>query len=226
MNDRFTFQQEPHASGGFAKIIKGRDNALERDVALKKLDPLVKEFPEADVERFRREARILAKLSHPNIPAIYDVDFAPGRFSIIFQFVEGKTLHDLIEQEGACQLSEVRSWFHQIASALDHAHSLGIIHRDIKPTNIIVKPDREAAYLVDFGIALTAEEAKKLTKSGFVIGTPGYMSPEQQSGGLGGPPVGYLLPWSDPVRSARWRVHFCGTISRAFRGERSHPSAN
>jgi len=181
-NPRFTLQQEPHGAGGFAKVTKGRDNVLERDIAVKVLDPLATEFTEADQERFRREARTLAKLSHPNIPAIYDVDFSPGKFSLIIQFIDGLNLKSLIEKEGRCQLGEARVWFHQIASALEHAHSSGIIHRDIKPANIIVRPDRESAYLVDFGIALSAEEAKKLTRSGFVIGTPGYMSPEQQAG--------------------------------------------
>lgn len=182
MPDGFTFQLEPHGAGGFAKVIKGRDNVLERDIAGKVLDPLATQFPEADQERFRREARILAKLSHPSIPAIYDVKFGTGTFLIIFQFIEGQTLRKVIEKEGPRQVSEARIWFHQIASALDHAHSLGIIHRDIKPDNIIVKPDRESAYLVDFGIALSAEEAKKITQSGFVVGTPGYMSPEQERG--------------------------------------------
>jgi serine/threonine protein kinase len=179
---RFTLQEEPHGTGGFAKVIKGRDNILERDIAVKVLDPLATEFSESDQERFRREARTLAKLSHPNIPAIYDVDFSPGKFSLIIQFIDGVNLKSPIDKEGRCQLSEARVWFHQIASALEHAHSLGIIHRDIKPANIIIRPDRESAYLVDFGIALSTEEAKKLTKSGFVIGTAGYMSPEQQAG--------------------------------------------
>jgi serine/threonine protein kinase len=178
---RFTLHEEPHGSGGFAKVTKGRDNVLERDVAVKVLDPLATEFNEADQERFRREARTLARLSHPNIPAIYDVDFSPGKFSLIIQFIDGPNLKALIDKDGRCQLGEAKEWFHQIASALERAHSLGIIHRDIKPA-IIVRPDRESAYLVDFGIALSADEAKKLTKSGFVIGTPGYMSPEQQAG--------------------------------------------
>jgi serine/threonine protein kinase len=182
VGSRFTFQDIPHGSGGFAKIIKGRDNDLERDVAVKVLDPLATAFSEADQERFRREARILARLSHPNIPAIYDIDFSPGKFSLISQFVDGVNLRQLLGKEGPCQVSEARLWFHQLASALEHAHSLEIIHRDVKPENIIITPDRESAYLVDFGIALSADEAKKLTKSGFVVGTPGYMSPEQQSG--------------------------------------------
>lgn len=179
---RFSFETEPHGAGGLARVIKGRDNDLDRDIAVKVLNPLATEFPEAEQERFRREARILARLSHPNIPAIYDVDFSPGKFLIIFQFIEGRTLRQIIEDEGPIEIGSARTWFSQIASALDHAHSLGIVHRDIKPDNIIVTPDRESAYLVDFGIALSAEDAKKLTKSGFAIGTPGYMSPEQQQG--------------------------------------------
>ncbi len=182
MAERFTFDKEPHGAGGFAKVIKGRDNTLERDIAVKVLDPLVTKFPQADQERFKREARILAKLSHPNIPAIYDVEFGPKSFLIIFQFIEGQTLRQLIESDGPCQISEAKTWFHQIASALEYAHSLGIVHRDVKPDNIIVRPDRESAYLVDFGIALSAEEAKRITQSGLVLGTPGYMSPEQERG--------------------------------------------
>jgi serine/threonine protein kinase len=179
---RFTFEDAPHGEGGFAKIMKGRDNILERDIAIKFLDPLATQFSEPEQERFRREARILARLSHTNIPAIYDVEFGAGKFSIIFQFVDGINLRHLINKEGPCQLSEAREWFRQIASALEYAHTLGIIHRDVKPENIIITPGRESAYLVDFGIALSAEEARKLTKSGFAIGTPGYMSPEQQGG--------------------------------------------
>ena len=180
--ERFSFQPCLHGAGGFAKVIKGRDNALERDIAVKVLDPLVTQFSEADQERFRREARILAKLSHPNIPAIYDVDFSDGHFMIIYQFIDGQTLREIINDSGPVQISTARTWFHQIASALEHAHGLGITHRDIKPENIIITPNRESAYLVDFGIAITAEDGKKLTKSGFVMGTPGYMSPEQQAG--------------------------------------------
>src|ERR1022692_4586769 len=120
MQHRFTFQTQAHAAGGFAKVIKGRDNVLDREIALKVLDPLVKQFPDEDVERFRREARILAKLSHPNIPAIYDVDFDNSRFMIVFQFIEGRTLKEVIDQEGPCQLGVAKNWFHQIASALDY----------------------------------------------------------------------------------------------------------
>lgn len=179
---RFTFQTKTHGAGGFANVIRGRDNLLEREIAVKVLNPLATKFSEPEQERFRREARILATLSHPNIPAIYDVDFSPGTFLIIFQFIEGPNLGELIEEEGPCDVGAVKSWFQQIASALDHAHQRGVVHRDIKPDNIIITPDRASAYLVDFGIALSAEDLSKLTRSGYVMGTPGYMSPEQIAG--------------------------------------------
>ncbi len=182
MTDRFTFADQVHGAGGFAKVIKGRDNVLERNVAVKVLNPLATEFSKTEQERFRREARILASLSHPHIPSIYDVSFSGGEtFLIVFQFIEGVTLRAVIDQ-GPCSINDAKSWFHQVASALDHAHDSGIVHRDVKPENIIIMPDRESAYLVDFGIALSTEDAKKLTASGWAIGTAGYMSPEQQAG--------------------------------------------
>jgi len=182
MVERFSFQTEIHGAGGFAKVIHGKDNTLDRDIAVKVLSPLIEQSSESDKERFRREARTLAKMSHPNIPAIYDVDFNDGKFLIIFQFIEGVTLRQIIADSGPVPINQARVWFHQLASALDYAHKLGIIHRDVKPENIIITPNKESAYLVDFGIAISAEDGRKLTKSGFVVGTQGYMSPEQQSG--------------------------------------------
>ncbi|MGO9166361.1 MAG: serine/threonine-protein kinase, partial [Candidatus Sulfotelmatobacter sp.] len=180
--ERFSFQTAIHGSGGFAKVIHGKDNALDRDVAVKVLSPLLDQANESDRERFRREARTLAKMSHPNIPSIYDVDFEDEKFLIIFQFIEGTTLRQIISDTGAVPITQARVWFHQLASALDHAHKLGIIHRDVKPENIIITPNKESAYLVDFGIAISAEDGRKLTKSGYVVGTLGYMSPEQHAG--------------------------------------------
>ena len=180
--ERFTFQTAIHGAGGFAKVIRGKDNELDRDIAVKVLNQLATEFEDEDRERFRREARILAKLSHPNIPSIYDIQFSKDHFLIVFQFIEGKTLRETLSESGPVPIALARRWFHQIASALEHAHGLGIVHRDIKPENIIITPNGESAYLVDFGIAITAEDGKKLTRSGYVIGTPGYMSPEQHRG--------------------------------------------
>ena len=182
MTERFTFETTVHGQGGFGKIHKGRDNALERDIAIKILRLPAGRFSGEENERFRREARTLAKLTHPNIPAIFDVVFQAEELRIVFQFIPGKNLRELLKEEGACKMGEVKQWFSQIAAALDHAHAMGIIHRDVKPENIIVTPNRDSAYLVDFGIALTKDESKRITKDGYVIGTPGYMSPEQEAG--------------------------------------------
>jgi serine/threonine protein kinase len=181
-NERFEFDPDTHGSGGFAKVFRGRDTYLERDVAVKVLDRLFTRFGQEDHERFRREARILAKLSHPNIPAIYDVRFDAEQPIIIFEFIEGVNLADYIRDEGPCSLPRARQWFCQVAAALDHAHERGVIHRDVKPSNIILSPGLETAYLVDFGIALSAEDQKRITESGYAVGTVGYMSPEQSRG--------------------------------------------
>ncbi len=170
---------DDHGEGGFGRISKRRDKILDRLVAVKQL----KMFQDGEArERFRREAKTLAKLSHPHIPAIYDVRFADDRMEIYFEFVEGRSLRELIKGGAVPSLDRARRWFTQIAAALEHAHSLQVVHRDVKPDNIIVTNDEVNALLVDFGIALTADDVKKLTKDGYAIGTPAYMSPEQTAG--------------------------------------------
>jgi eukaryotic-like serine/threonine-protein kinase len=104
---RFIFETKPHGQGGFGKIIKGRDNVLDRDIAVKVLDPLLTQFSEAERERFKREARTLARLSHPNIPAVYDVLFKDEQFLIVFQFVEGINLRKILEDEGPADLTRI-----------------------------------------------------------------------------------------------------------------------
>src|SRR5712691_111811 len=110
---RFSFESKPHGEGGFGRVIKGRDKYLERDIAVKVLNPLFTEFSPPERERFKREARILASLSHPNVPAIYDVVFGPTDFLLVFQFIEGKTLRDILDEEGAADLGKVQLWFRQ-----------------------------------------------------------------------------------------------------------------
>lgn len=178
---RYIVDATPVGTGGFGQVRKGRDTILERDVAIKTLDPILAAASETDRERFRGEAKTLAQLSHPNIPAIYDVVLDQERFHIIFQFIDGPNMRHVLA-DGPLAVEEARRWFGHVASALDHAHSRGRIHRDLKPENFIVTGNRQHCYLADFGLALSSEEKKRLTRNGYVVGTPGYMSPEQEDG--------------------------------------------
>jgi serine/threonine protein kinase len=184
MDTRYRIEVKVAGHGGFGVIDKAWDNALERWLAIKTLDPLFKHSPsEEDKERFKREAKTLASLTHPNIPAVYDVVFptAGNEFKILFQWIDGTTARDYLKNKGLLSLDQVRKWFGNISSALNHAHALQIIHRDVKPSNLIITNDLESCYLVDFGIALRASDISRLT-GGTPIGTPGYMSPEQERG--------------------------------------------
>lgn len=178
-DERYEIVDESHGKGGFGKVSKQRDKFLDRFVAVKQLHLIDDKEAKA---RFEREARTLARMSHPNVPAIYDVKFYGDSMHVYFEFLDGQTLSELIAQGAYPSMQDGRNWYLQIASALQHAHDLGIVHRDVKPGNIIVSEDRRTAYLVDFGIALTAADVKRITKSGYAIGTPGYMSPEQMAG--------------------------------------------
>jgi eukaryotic-like serine/threonine-protein kinase len=174
-------------SGGFGRVVHARDKWLEREIAIKILDP-IRALEESEQQRFLQEAKILARLSHPNIPAIYDVVFESGSddqeplFQIIFDYISGQTLRAWMDENGVVPIEKAKSWFTQLASALAHAHGLGVVHRDVKPENIIIRQPTDSCCLVDWGIALSPDEVKRLTRSGYVIGTPGYMSPEQLAG--------------------------------------------
>ncbi len=176
---RYQIVDSNHGKGGFGKVSKERDLFLERFVAVKTIH-MTEDKEER--EAFEQEARTLARLCHPNIPAIYDVLFAEQSMRIVFEFIGGLPLRDLIENDSLPYVREVCRWFEQIASALEHAHGLGIIHRDVKPENIIITPDQSSAYLVDFGIAVNPETLDQAVESEYILGTEGYMSPEQQDG--------------------------------------------
>jgi serine/threonine-protein kinase len=157
MDQRYRVEQAAVGEGGYGRIDKAFDTTLERPVAIKTLDPLFKTaLTDADIERFRREARSLAQLSHPSIPAIYDVQFSPetSEFRIIFEWVDGRNLREHLQERGVLDLNDARQNFALICSALTHAHTKGIIHRDIKPANVIFSEAAGTCYLVDFGIAL------------------------------------------------------------------------
>ena len=176
---RYETVEDVHGEGGFGRIQKQQDKLLNRLVAVKEL----KLLDDAEArERFAREAKTLAKMSHPNIPSIYDVEFLTDSMRIYFQFIHGADLRKIIGDGVTPTIEQVRRWFIQVASALEHAHGLGVVHRDVKPANIIVSTDRSSAALVDFGIAFTQDDVSKLTATGYVIGTAAYMSPEQAAG--------------------------------------------
>lgn len=183
MKDRFKILEPIAGQGGYGKVDKATDTALERDVAIKTLDPIFRDIEEIDIERFKREAKILAAVSHPNIPAIYDVEFNPDEkeFRLIYAWVEGKTLSRHLMDNGILSLEDVRKYFNNICSALAHTHSKNIIHRDIKPSNLIITHNLDNCYLVDFGVSLTTKDIERITNGSNAVGTPGYMSPEQEN---------------------------------------------
>jgi len=155
------------------------DPTLDRTVAIKVLKPFLMGDP-AFLERFRREARVAANLTHPNIVTIYEVGEDQGLQFIAMQYLPGRDLRRILQDEGTLPLARVATIVTQVAAALDYAHTRGLVHRDVKPSNIIVD-DEGHATLTDFGL-VRAVEGTGLTTTGAVLGTPEYMSPEQAEG--------------------------------------------
>src|SRR4051812_6628829 len=165
--------------GGAGVVYKAEDVKLERLVALKFLSTY-RSASEADTRRFLREARASSAVDHPNICTVYEVDETEdGRLFIAMAFCEGETLKRKIER-GPLPLPEAVRIAAQIASGLAAAHAKGIVHRDVKPANVIVAPDGRVK-IVDFGIAKLADQSR-LTRDGTAVGTAGYMAPEQIRG--------------------------------------------
>lgn len=169
--------------GGMAAVYRAYDPKLDRFVAIKVILRGIA-LDAASLERFNREARVIARLEHPHLIPVYDYDGQNDPPYIVMRFMESGTLKDVMDKAGALPINEVIFIYRQIASALDYAHKRGIIHRDIKPSNIMIDQDGNA-FLTDFGIARLMESTDSthgLTQTGYAVGTPGYMSPEQ---GLG-----------------------------------------
>ncbi len=167
--------------GGMAIVYKARDLVLNRPVAVKVLRP---QFgtDEDFVNRFRREAQAVASLSHPNIVSVYDVGQEEDTYFMVMEYVEGQTLKDLINQQGALPVAEAVRIAVQVCDALDHAHQNKIIHRDIKPHNILIGNNGRVK-VTDFGIARAVTSAT-ITHTGSVLGSVHYFSPEQARGGV------------------------------------------
>ncbi len=166
--------------GGFAAVYLVRDLTLKRPLAVKVLSPDLLLSATAQ-ERFRREAETVAQLSHPHIVPLHFIGNAGDIFYLAMEYVDGESLADRLEREGRIGVEDATRILREVASALDLAHRRGVVHRDIKPHNVLLERDSGRALVTDFGIARTAENSS-LTASGMVVGTPTYMSPEQVVG--------------------------------------------
>ncbi|MHC5020365.1 MAG: serine/threonine-protein kinase [Planctomycetota bacterium] len=165
--------------GGMGVVYRARHPDLGHDVALKVVRD--DDLPPNSLDRFRKEAEILAKLNHPAIVPVHDAGVWDGRPYFTMDLIDGHDLEDHIRHHGPMATAEALELLATIADALDHAHSQGVIHRDVKPANILVNDDLRP-YLTDFGLALDADVEHRLTQSGTALGTPLYMAPEQAHG--------------------------------------------
>jgi len=179
LNNRYKIIKEI-GRGGMAIVYSARDTLLERTVALKMLRPEYKSDAEF-IDKFRQEARAVARLSHPNVVSIYDIVVDDERIYLVMEIVEGKTLKDIIKERNKLSIAESLEIARQIAAALSVAHGNQIVHCDIKPHNIILNDDMEVK-VTDFGIARALSNSTvKVTET--VVGSAHYFSPEQAKGG-------------------------------------------
>lgn len=172
--------------GAMAGVFLGRETALQRLVAIKVMSPELAKDERAR-KRFEREAQSAAKISHPNIVAVHRI----GRLSndvpyLVMEYVKGRNLAEMLSAQGAFSVEETRRIVADVASALDAAHKKGIVHRDVKPANVMYEADTGRVLLADFGIAAILDsgedEGVRLTRVGEVLGDPTYISPEQLNG--------------------------------------------
>ncbi len=166
--------------GGMGAVYLARERALDRFVAIKVLRPELADMQQGR-ERFRREARVAAQLSHPSIVPLYTFGEIGGVWYFVMRYVRGVSLADRMRVEGRLPATDVRRILIELADALENAHQHGVVHRDIKPANVLLDEESGRAVLADFGIS-KLQGANTLTESGMVIGTPSYMSPEQAKG--------------------------------------------
>jgi serine/threonine protein kinase len=168
------------AQGGMAEVYLGYDRQVRRQVAVKVLYGRDESF----VRRFEREALAVGALSHNHILPLYDFGEQSPWYYLVMPYVDGCTLRDYLLRHKQLTLEETASFLSQIASALQYAHDHGVVHRDVKPSNILLRQDGYA-YLVDFGLAKAMQGAEALTSAGAIVGTPEYMAPEQSNGESG-----------------------------------------
>ena len=169
-------------TGGMAEVYRARDDLLGREVAIKVLHDRYSR-DRSFVERFRREAQAAANLTHPNIVALYDYGADGDTYFIVMEFIEGRSLADIIATEGPLLPERAAEIASDVAKALERAHVGGLVHRDVKPSNIMIT-DTGQTKVTDFGIAraLGGDNEQTMTQTGMVIGTAAYLSPEQAQG--------------------------------------------
>ncbi|MEE8060443.1 MAG: protein kinase [Gemmatimonadales bacterium] len=182
LDGSFTIEGEI-GRGGMGVVYRARDNRLKRRVAIKVLPPELA-FQQEIRERFTREAQTAARLQHPHIVPIHTVGEGEGLVYFVMGLVEGEPLSHRMKRRGPLQIEEVRRIMRETADALSAAHAVEIVHRDIKPDNILLEGTRGRVMVTDFGIAkaLSGASGATLTGAGVAIGTPSYMSPEQAAG--------------------------------------------
>lgn len=194
--------------GGMGNVYKARERTLDRYVALK-IVPEARHSDEQFIERFRREARIAARLRHPRIVSVHEVGMM-GKFPYFsMDFIDGTTLRSVVERKRALPQEDAISVVVEICRAVAHAHNKGIIHRDLKPENVMIDMEGDV-FVLDFGLARAVEDTS-LTQPGIVVGTPFYMSPEQLHG--------EKLDERSDVYSVGLILYYCLTGDELFRAE-------
>jgi hypothetical protein len=194
--------------GGMATVYRARDLKLDREVAIKLLADNFAGDDEVR-KRFSREARLAARLDHPNVVQVFDVGEEQDRLFIVMEHVEGGTLEDRLNRRGrSLDRDEALRLLGQLCQGLGHAHAKKLVHRDIKPQNLLLRDSDDCLKIADFGIARAAEETTRLTRPGKVIGTDRYMAPEQLADGR-------ITPATD--------VYACGVVADELLPESRSP---
>src|SRR3954470_3453479 len=179
LNDRYELRQHA-ARGGMADVYHGWDRRLRREVAIKVLRPELSADDDY-VDRFRDEARTVARLTHPNIVAVYDTGSDRGDAYMVMEWVDGPTLAQVIRADAPLAVARACEIGADIAAGLQYAHQHNVTNRDVKPSNVLISQTGHAK-VTDFGIAKVPEKSTVETQTGVVLGTPAYLSPEQLTG--------------------------------------------
>ena len=166
--------------GGFGTVYRAQDNRIDREVALKVLSGRVTE-DEQFVQRFRQEATVAASLNHPRIVTVYDFGEGAGHLYLVMRLIRGRTLRDILDEKGKLSLDEALPILWQLAEVLDYLSELNLIHRDVKPGNIMLEGHGQGLHvtLTDFGLVYNGDISTSVTPSGSIMGTPAYLAPEQ-----------------------------------------------